>query len=117
MSRQVNRAVLGLLACWLQAGPAPAAASHASARNWHDEKCLRYQKAWSRALERIGPAGLSRGFLDSHAGFLASGCTRSADVCPHSPEEFRLANILVVLAMNAGTASTFPPFACPSRKP
>jgi len=43
-------------------------------------------------------------FLDRHEAFLASGCTAKADVCPRSPEELELANIMVVAAMNAGTA-------------
>ena len=79
---------------------------------WHDTKCARYTAAWSAALERFGAQGLGRAFLDRHAAFLASNCTRPADVCPRSDQEFRLANAMVVLAMNAGTASTFPPFAC-----
>src|SRR3954447_21656853 len=49
-------------------------------------------------------------FLDRHEAFLASGCTAKADVCPRSPEELELANIMVLAAMNAGTASTFLPF-------
>ena len=29
-----------------------------------------------------------------------------------SAEELDLANVMVILAMNVGTASTFPPFSC-----
>jgi hypothetical protein len=50
--------------------------------------------------------------VERHEAFLASGCTAKADVCPRSSEELEVANFLVVLAMNAGTASTFLPFAC-----
>ncbi|MCW6510293.1 hypothetical protein [Lichenifustis flavocetrariae] len=81
-------------------------------RSWHDVKCVRYKRAWSQALAHQGPQGLGRAFLDSHAAFLASNCTRRADVCARSPEELKLANTMVVLSMNAGTASTFPPFYC-----
>ena len=56
--------------------------------------------------------GLGQEFLDRHEAFLASGCTAQANVCPRSAEELDLANMMVVAAMNAGTASTFPPFAC-----
>ena len=49
-----------------------------------------------------------------HEAFLQSGCTAPADVCPRSREEFEFADLLTVLAMNAGTASTFLPFACRS---
>jgi len=75
-------------------------------------KCDRYRKAWSDALARRGTRGLGREFLDRHEAFLASGCTARADVCPRSVEELDLANVLTILAMNAGTASTFLPFAC-----
>jgi hypothetical protein len=51
-------------------------------------------------------------FRERHDAFLASGCTARADVCPRSAEEFEVANMLTIAAMNAGTASTFLPFAC-----
>ena len=81
-------------------------------QRWHDVKCVRYTKAWSAALEHQGPHGLGKDFLDAHAAFLASNCTRKADVCARSAEELELANTMVILSMNAGTASTFPPFYC-----
>lgn len=92
-----------------------AGASIASAKapaHWHDIKCARYTSAWRQTLARFGTAGLGRPFLAAHDAFLASNCTRAADVCPRSAAELKLANIMVVLSMNAGTASTFPPFAC-----
>lgn len=89
--------------------------SRASAQEqtWPEVKCTRYKKAWSDALARMGNKGLSQDFLERHEAFLASGCTAKADVCPRSEEELGLANVMVIAAMNAGTASTFPPFACP----
>ena len=94
--------------------PRPAAAAHNQhLASWPDVKCSRYRKAWSQAIAKTGTAGLGREFLVRHEAFLASNCTIAAHVCPRSDEEFRLANLMVVLAMNAGTASTFPPFACP----
>ncbi|KLK94229.1 hypothetical protein AA309_04540 [Microvirga vignae] len=80
--------------------------------SWPEVKCARYKKAWSDALARTGRKGLGQEFLDRHEAFLSSGCTTKADVCPRSSEELALANMMVVAAMNAGTASTFPPFAC-----
>lgn len=80
--------------------------------SWAEVKCTRYRKAWSDALARLGTKGLTQDFLDRHEAFLASGCTAQGDVCPRSDEELKLANMMVVAAMNAGTASTFPPFAC-----
>ena len=81
-------------------------------KSWPEVKCERYGKAWTEALTRRGRQGLSLEFVERHEAFLASGCTTRADVCPRSTEELDLANIMVVAAMNAGTASTFPPFAC-----
>lgn len=89
-------------------------ARHVAAQepSWPEVKCARYTKAWSEALSRRGRQGLSQDFLDRHEAFLASGCTAKGDVCPRSEEELALANMMIVAAMNAGTASTFPPFAC-----
>jgi len=90
----------------------PAIAQNAPPKSWPEVKCERYGKAWTEALVRRGKQGLSPEFVERHEAFLASGCTTKADVCPRSTEELDLANIMVVAAMNAGTASTFPPFAC-----
>ena len=92
--------------------PSRAIAQQGQPPSWPEVKCARYSKAWSEALARRGTQGLGREFLDRHEAFLASGCTTKADVCPRSTEELELANMMVVAAMNAGTASTFPPFAC-----
>lgn len=75
-------------------------------------KCARYTSAWNFTLKKRGNAGLSADFLARHAAFIASGCTAKADVCPRSKEELDLANLMVILSMNAGMASTFAPFAC-----
>lgn len=87
-------------------GPAPAEGA------WRRTKCERYAKAWQTALARSGTQGLGAEFLARHEAFLASGCTDDASVCPRSPQELALANVLVIAAMNAGMASTFPPFGC-----
>jgi hypothetical protein len=84
-----------------------------SAQTWRETKCARYKASWSEALSRRGSGGLSPGFLASHEAFIASGCTDQGHVCPRSPAELDLANIMTIKAMNAGTASTFLPFACP----
>lgn len=80
--------------------------------NWPAIKCARYGKIWSQAMARMGRAGLSPAFLSSHEAFLASGCTARAEVCARSDREIELANAMIIMAMNAGMASTFPPFAC-----
>jgi hypothetical protein len=104
-------ALAALLASSIASGASRAVAQDGS-QSWSEVKCARYKKAWSDALARRGTRGLGREFLDSHEAFLASGCTARADVCPRSAEELDLANIMVISAMNAGTASTFLPFSC-----
>jgi hypothetical protein len=105
-------ALAALLTC---CGIAPAVAQDSPSKDWREVKCERYRAAWTEALSRRGTKGIGREFIDTHEAFLASGCTTQGNVCPRSEEELALANIMVVAAMNAGTASTFPPFAC--RKP
>jgi hypothetical protein len=102
-----------LLTCWFVGEASAAVAREHASPSWREVKCTRYKAAWSGALARVGTRGLGQDFLQRHDAFLASKCTAEPDVCPRSAEEFRLANVMVTLAMNAGTASTFPPFACP----
>jgi hypothetical protein len=110
----MNRFALTLALVLVSAVPTAAASSSATERprSWPEVKCDRYRQAWRQALARGGTQGLGRDFLDRHEAFLASGCTERAGVCPRSAEEIALANAMVIAAMNAGTASTFPPFAC-----
>ena len=104
-------ALAALAVCCCSALPAVAQDPRGQ-QSWTEVKCARYQKAWADALARRGRQGLGAEFIERHEAFLASGCTAQADVCPRSKEELDMANVLVLLAMNAGTASTFLPFAC-----
>jgi len=106
----MSRSITALAALMLMLAGTGATAQEPS---WVEVKCARYKKAWGEALERTKAQGLGREFLERHDAFLASGCTAKTDVCPRSEEELALANMMVIAAMNAGTASTFPPFACP----
>jgi len=110
----MNRSTTAMASVLMIAGMGIVDIRPASAQepSWAEVKCARYRRAWSEALTRQGRQGLSQDFLDRHEAFLKSGCTAKADVCPRSEEELALANMMVVAAMNAGTASTFPPFAC-----
>ena len=103
-----------LLGAWALAGAGAAqeGVSREEGRTWSQEKCARYAKGWADLLARRGAKGLAPEFLERHDAFLASGCTARGDVCPRSAEELDVANILTIAAMNAGTASTFLPFAC-----
>jgi hypothetical protein len=107
-ARPVGATIL-LILLMTTAGNSPSAGQP---RNWTEEKCHRYSQATTDALRRWGNEGLGRDFLDRHARFIAGGCTGEADVCPRSPREIELANILTVRALNAGMASTFLPFGC-----
>lgn len=100
------RLVLLLVLLALLAPPA-----EAQSRGWAAERCSRYAQAWSEALARFGREGLSDTFLARHDAFLASGC-RMRDVCPRSPQELAMADVMTVAAMNAGAASSFVPFIC-----
>jgi hypothetical protein len=83
----------------------------AQTRDWTAEKCSRYSEMWPQALARFGRVGLSEEFLARHEAFIASGC-RTRDVCPRSPQEIAMADVMTIAAMNAGTASSFVPFIC-----
>ena len=113
MNRSTAPAMLALLAFLSQmASAATVSAPEGQAQGWVEVKCARYKSAWADALARRGTRGLGKAFLDAHEAFLASGCTERTDVCPRTSEELDIANMMVVAAMNAGAASTFPPFFC-----
>lgn len=90
----------------------PSLAQPAPPENWPSVKCERYTKAYAEALAKFGRKGLGQPFLDAHEAFLASGCSIKGEVCPRSTEELNLANVMVIMGMNQGMASTFMPFAC-----
>ncbi|WP_439527760.1 hypothetical protein [Pannonibacter sp.] len=89
-----------------------AGATDTGAADWTLEKCRRYRDAAQEALQRFGSIGLSDEFLSRHRAFLDRDCADPRDVCPRSPQELAFADRLIIRAMNAGTASTFPPFGC-----
>ena len=105
---------LAIAAACIACASTGAGAGHPSIapQDWHDAKCSRYKKAWTEILAREGRQGLGKEFLSRHEAFLTSNCTRKSDVCPRSPEELKLANIMVIASMNFGAASTFVPFYC-----
>lgn len=108
--------IAATLALGFVLGLAPAGrAQPAPPENWPAVKCERYTKAYAEALAKFGRKGLGQPFLDAHEAFLASGCSIKGEVCPRSTEELNLANVMVILGMNQGMASTFMPFACPKR--
>lgn len=107
-------AAFALLSLSVQSGPLFAQTLEGNS-GWVTEKCSRYREAYAAALKRVDAKAVSPAFLEAHQLFIDSNCTARADVCPKAPEEFRLANMLVLMGMNAGMSATFFPFAC--RKP
>ena len=103
---------MALLAGVVLLAGAPAQALDAVPDDWTLEKCRRYREATEETLRRFGSGGLSDLFAAEHQAFLDRDCADPRSVCPRSPDELAFANRLVIRAMNAGTASTFPPFAC-----
>ena len=104
---------LALATLLIIAAVAPGRAQSSPPENWPAIKCERYTKAYAEALAKFGRKGLGQPFLDSHEAFLTSGCSIKGAVCPRSKEELDLANVMVIMGMNQGMASTFMPFACP----
>ena len=80
---------------------------------WPERKCVLYQRAWDAALQSVDQSGVSQTFVAQNDVFVAKGCTERTPVCPRSPAEFEMANLLTVMTMNEGMASTFVPFTCP----
>lgn len=101
---------LALTAALLLIPPADAEESSA----WQLQKCALYTDAWARALESIGSDNINYNFLATNENFIASGCTEQISLCPRSRQERDIADLMTLVMMNEGAASTFLPFRCPS---
>ncbi|MGH1329611.1 MAG: hypothetical protein ACRBBK_01905 [Paracoccaceae bacterium] len=93
-------------------GAAPLNAQSLEGKTWRAQKCVLYQAAVRDAIALQGDEGLSAAFLAANARFMAGGCELEARICLTSPQEFELANMLTIMTMNEGMASTFVPFGC-----
>ncbi len=87
-------------------------ASPAFPDSWTEQKCTLYQSAFADALTMSGTMGLRDEFIRRNEEFIRSGCTTQGHVCPQTPEEHALADLLTLMTMNEGMASTFVPFGC-----
>ncbi|WP_276714755.1 hypothetical protein [Pseudooceanicola nitratireducens] len=87
--------------------PAPGLAD-----DWSDRKCALYQSAFDHAVAALGQDGLRPGFLEENDAFIANGCAGPEKVCARTDQEIALANMLTVMTMSEGMASTFVPFSC-----
>ncbi|MDU9002301.1 hypothetical protein [Sedimentitalea todarodis] len=107
LHRLVTMAVL--LALWADG----VAGQDAVADNWTRQKCDLYSAAWQDVQASFDTSVVSEEFLEKHQNFITLGCPADMRVCAVSPEEIELANLLTILSMNEGMASTFVPFGCP----
>ena len=57
---------------------------------------------------------MRQGFLEQNEQFIAGGCQDRGNVCSQSEKEIEFANLLTIMTMNEGMASTFVPFSCRS---
>ncbi|KPB01068.1 hypothetical protein [Ahrensia marina] len=80
--------------------------------SWKQEKCVRYSAAWDEALTLFDKSQMTADFVNAHERFIETKCDHDIHVCPVSDYDLEVANAMVVASMNAGTASTFPPFTC-----
>ena len=106
MTLRLNAAFAAVLA-FNSAGPV------AAQNDWQTQKCGLYERAWTRALESLGSDDINYNFLATNENFIASGCTENIKACPTSIQEIQIADLLTMVMMNEGTASTFLPFGCP----
>ena len=82
-------------------------------QSWRETKCTLYQHAVIDALGMLGQDGIRKEILAENDAFIASGCIDNYRICPQTDRETELANLLTIMTMNEGMASTFVPFGCP----
>ena len=85
--------------------------------DWVAQKCAIYETAWNRALDDFGSDQLNYAFIAGNENFIAGGCSERVRLCPRSDQELDIANLLSLVMINAGTASTFLPFHCATSGP
>lgn len=103
------RAMSAALFCCSQ----PVIAQDLEGLTWREQKCVLYGRAVETAVASIGKDGLRENFLADNLAFIDGGCQGKGNICPVTGAEIEFANLLTVLTMNEGMASTFVPFNCP----
>jgi hypothetical protein len=97
----------------LAAGTLPGGGAGAQVQDdWAARKCVLYAAATEDALSLLGMEGLRAEFLAQNRAFIASGCIAPRNICAATPAEYALADLLTMMTMNEGMASTFVPFGC-----
>ncbi|MFX0545851.1 hypothetical protein ACEWPL_009930 [Roseovarius sp. S1116L3] len=110
---QLRHSIASLAGAVILLAHAPGMA-HAISPDWSARKCSLYSAAFTDALAARGTEGLRPEFLAANEAFIASRCREVPDLCAEGPEEVALIDMLTVMTMNEGMASTFVPFACTS---
>ncbi len=101
------------LVCALTTLPDAALSQSLEGLTWSAQKCVLYDSALTEALQMLGRGGIRDDFLARNAEFIAGGCQANTNICPETAREVDLVNLLTVMTMNEGMASTFVPFGCP----
>ncbi|MBK0327397.1 hypothetical protein I5535_08825 [Rhodobacteraceae bacterium F11138] len=82
---------------------------------WTQRKCGLYAAAWQQVLDANALDGVRETFRQRHQDFIDRGCPAETRICARTQAEIDLADLMTVLSMNEGMASTFVPFGCPDR--
>lgn len=114
MGRRPVPAVAAAVSIGILALPGAGQAQQPRPDDWAQAKCALYADAWQRVLAHRDLGGVRADFVAGHQRFVDSGCDAAIRVCPRTAAELALADLLTVLSMNEGMASTFVPFECPN---
>jgi len=75
--------------------------------------CARYEEMVDFVLESMGQDILTSEFQKQNEAYIASGCLSNEPACPISEMDYSFADLLTIMTIDAGMASTFTPFRCP----
>ncbi len=100
------------LICGAAYFPAAAQTQSLEGLSWGAQKCVLYESAVIDALQMLGRSGIRDEFLARNTEFIENGCVANDTICPETAREVDLVNLLTVMTMNEGMASTFVPFDC-----
>ncbi|MBV7409526.1 hypothetical protein [Maritimibacter sp. DP1N21-5] len=79
---------------------------------WRDEKCARFERAWSAVLDGKG-ADMSATFVEGMDAFVTSRCELRTPVCPKPGPDMEAADMLALMVVSEGMTTSFLPIACP----
>ncbi len=112
MDRPCNMLTAMFFGSIVSFSPLVAVAQGTDGPSWAEQKCALYSSAWNDLVGDDAPEGVSDAFLSDHAAFIASGCVERGHVCPRTPRELEIADMLTLMAVAEGMAGSFLPFDC-----